>query len=106
MAWGDLIEWKIWRARRGGTFPRAPDDAAYEARSSRFHSHSRFCRNSKLLGKVSVFSVVSIWKILTPASAMKRPMRQFDECSSDAGASMKDFECSMVCGLWWCRSDR
>ena len=51
---------------------------------------------------MSVLRVVSIWKIFTPASAMKRPMRQFDECSSDAGASMNDLECVMVCGLWWC----
>ena len=28
MAWGDLMEWKIWRASRGGTAPRALDEPA------------------------------------------------------------------------------
>ena len=41
---------------------------------------------AKLDGKVSLLSVVSIWKTFTPDSAMSRPMRQFDECSSDDGA--------------------
>jgi hypothetical protein len=49
---------------------------------------------------VSLLSVVSIWKTLTPASAMSRPMRQLAECNSEAGWSMKDLECCMVCGLW------
>ena len=76
------------------------------ARSRTFHSHSRFWRKANEEGKVSVLSVVSIWKILTPASAMNRPMRQFELCSSEAGASMKERECCMVCGLWWWRSER
>ena len=57
----------------------------------------------KFEGNVSLLSVVSIWKIFTPDSAMSRPMRQFDECSSEAGWSMKDFEWRIVCGLWWWR---
>ena len=52
---------------------------------------------------MSLLSVVSIWKIFTPDSAMRRPMRQLAECSSEAGWSMKDFECRIVCGLWWWR---
>ena len=73
------------------------------ARSRTVHSHSRFCRNWKLGGNVSLLSVVSIWKTFTPASAISRPIRQLEECSSEDGASMKDFECRMVWGLWWWR---
>src|SRR6185437_4032992 len=65
-AWGDRMEWKICRAMRGGTLDRAFDVAAYEARSRNDHSHSRFWRKLKLDGKVSLLSVVSIWKIFTP----------------------------------------
>ena len=50
-----------------------------------------------------LFNVVSIWNTLTPDSAMSRPMRQFDVCSSDDGWSMNDLECRIVCGLWWWR---
>ena len=99
-AWGDLIDWKIWRAIRGGVLASAVEAAANVARSRSDHSHSRFCRNWKFDGKVSLLSVVSIWKILTPDSAMRRPMRQFDECSSEAGWSMNDFEWRIVWGLW------
>ena len=60
------MEWKICRARRGGTLDSAVDVAAKEARSRRDHSHSRFWRNAKFDGNVSLLSVVSIWKIFTP----------------------------------------
>ena len=100
MAWGERIEWKIWRASRsgvrvegrrgggeGGPVPQRPLPLALlqEARTGG--------------GKVSVLRVVSIWKTLTPLSAMSRPMRQLEECSSEAGASMKDSECRMVVGV-------
>src|ERR1700693_3093445 len=102
-ACGERMEWKICRARGGGTLDSAVDVAAKVARSRIDHSHSRFCRNPKFDGNVSLFSVVSIWKIFTPDSAMRRPMRQFDECSSEDGWSMNDFEWRIVCGLWWWR---
>src|ERR1700721_2552970 len=98
-AWGERREGKIWRARRAGVMDNALDVAAYEARSRSDHSHSRFCRKPKFDGNVSLLSVVSIWKIFTPDSAMRRPMRQLAECSSEAGWSMNDFECRIVCGL-------
>src|SRR3984957_16520439 len=103
IAWGERMEWKIWRAMRGGTLDNAFEVAAKEARSRRDHSHSRFWRKEKFDGKVSLLSVVSIWKIFTPDSAMRRPMRQLAEWSSEAGWSMKLFECCMVGGLWWGR---
>ena len=34
-------------------------------------------------GKVSLFSVVSIWNTLMPASAITFPIRQLDECNSE-----------------------
>ena len=78
-----------------------------DSRSPRFHSHSRFC--STLMGpsvpKTLLFIVVSIWKTLTPESFSTLPMRQLAECSSEACWSMNDFECRMVCTLWWWRSD-
>ncbi len=77
----------------------AVDVAAKVARSRSDHSHSRFCRNWKFDGNVSLLSVVSIWKTLTPDSAISLPMRQLDECSSDAGWSMNDLEWRIVCGL-------
>src|ERR1700753_973014 len=103
MACGDWMEWKIWRAMRGGTLDNAFEVAAYEARSRSDHSHSRFWRKPKLDGKVSLLRVVSIWKTLTPDSAISRPMRQLAEWSSEAGWSMNDFECRIVLGLWWWR---
>src|SRR5580700_1537128 len=102
-ACGERMEWNTWRASRGGVLDRAADVAAYVARSRSPHSHSRFWRNWKLDGKVSLLSVVSIWKIFTPDSAMSRPIRQLDECSSDDGWSMNDVEWRIVCGLWWWR---
>ena len=46
-----------------------------------------------------VFSVVSIWKMVTPLSAMSLPMRQLEEWSSERCWSMNDRLCCMVCGL-------
>jgi hypothetical protein len=50
-----------------------------------------------------VFSVVSIWKIFTPASRMTLPMRQLALCSSLRCWSMKLREWVMVRTLWWWR---
>ena len=73
------------------------------ARSRSVHSHSRFCRKPNWLGKVSVLSVVSIWKTFTPASAMSRPIRQFEVCSSEWCMSMNERLCCIVRTLWWWR---
>ena len=91
------------RATLWGARARAAELAWKVRRSFKLHSHSRFWRNWKLSGKVSVLSVVSIWKILTPASRISRPMRQLAVWSAEEGACMKDFECRIVAGLWWCR---
>ena len=66
------------------------------ARSRAVHSHSRRCRKAICAGKVSLLRVVSIWKTLTPLAAISRPMRQFDECSSECSWSMKEREWRMV----------
>ena len=87
---GRLIDCRIWRASRAGVRARAADVAVKVARSRSDHSHSRFCRKPNWPGKVSVLRVVSIWKTLTPLAAMSRPMRQFEEWSSEAGASMNE----------------
>jgi hypothetical protein len=75
------------------------------ARSLALHSHSRFW--SIAIGpsrpKVLLLTVVSIWKIFTPASRMTLPMRQLEACSAEFSRSMKDFELCMVWTLWWCR---
>src|SRR6185437_663764 len=84
-ACGERMEWKICRLNRGGTLAKAVDVAPYVARSRRDHSHSRFWRKAKLDGNVSLLRVVSIWKTVTPDSAMSRPKRQFEECSSEDG---------------------
>src|SRR4051794_26972033 len=97
------MDWKILRATRGGEGLRLADGAREVARSRPVHSHSRLERKSNGEGNVSVLSVLSIWKIFTPASRMTLPMRQFDECSSERSWSMKLFECRMVCTLWWWR---
>jgi hypothetical protein len=47
--------------------------------------------------------VVSIWKIFTPLFRSTSPMRQFDECSSEACWSMNERLCCMVRTLWWWR---
>src|SRR5689334_2056561 len=97
------MEWKILRARRGGVRLRLAVVARNVARSRAFHSHSRFDNISKGDGNVSVLSVVSIWKILTPASRITWPIRQFDECSSERSWSMNERECCIVWTLWWWR---
>src|SRR6476659_4723225 len=101
MRCGDLMPWKMLRANRLGVRSRDFDTATDEARSRADHSHSRFCRNENCDGKVSLFSVVSIWKTLTPLLAINRPMRQLDECSSDRCWSMNDRLCCIVRTLWW-----
>ena len=53
-----------------------------------------------------MFSVVSIWKTLTPLSTSTLPMRQLLLCSSLWCWSMKLWLASIVAGLWWWRSDR
>src|SRR4051794_21771465 len=106
MRCGALIDWKLLRAMRFGVRSSDFDTPRNDTRSLAVHSHSRFCRNEKFDGKVSLFSVVSIWKTFTPALAMSRPMRQFDECSSDLCWSMNDLLCCMVRTLWWWRSER
>ena len=52
---------------------------------------------------MSVLSVVSIWKTLTPASVMTLPSRQLDLCSSLWCWSMNDLDRCMVDTLWWWR---
>ncbi len=52
---------------------------------------------------MSLLRVVSIWKTVTPLSAISRPMRQLDECSSERCWSMNDRLFCMVRGLWWWR---
>ena len=47
-----------------------------------------------------MFSVVSIWNTFTPLSAINRPIRQFEVCSSERCWSMKDRLCCMVRALW------
>ena len=53
--------------------------------------------------KQSLLSVVSIWKIFTPASRITLPMRQLELCSSDEWRSMKLVDRRMVDTLWWWR---
>ena len=77
--------------------------ATYVARSRGDHSHSRLARKPNGSGKMSVLSVVSIWKTLTPASWMTWPMRQFEWCSSLRCRSMNDRDCCIVETLWWWR---
>src|SRR5204863_4261547 len=89
-----------------GARSRLLETPTNEARSRAFHSHSRFCRKANCDGKVSLLSVVSIWKTLTPTFLMNRPMRQLEECSSDLCWSMNDRLCCMVRTLWWCRRER
>src|SRR5579884_2044791 len=101
--WGDLIDMKIERARRSGVRSRLLLAARKLARSLIPHSHSRFWRNENAWGNVSELRVVSIWKILTPLSAISRPMRQLDECNSERAWSMKLRLCCMVRTLWWWR---
>ncbi len=68
------------------------------------HSHSRLLRKDIWVGKVSLFIVVSIWKIFTPLSWRKRPIRVtlslIAECPGRG--SMYDVEWSIVFTLWWC----
>ena len=68
------------------------------------HSHSRLLRKPRFDGNVSEFTVVSIWKIFTPASRSTRPMRFTESLIAlwPSRGSMYDFECSIVCTLWWC----
>ena len=75
------------------------------ARSRAVHSHSRFCSTDigPDLPNVSLLSVVSIWKIFTPASRSTLPIRQFELCSSELCRSMKLRLCRMVWTLWWWR---
>src|SRR2546423_13460004 len=101
MRWGDLMLWKMLWATRLGARSIDLDTARNAARSRGDHSHSRFCKKLNCDGKVSVLSVVSIWKTLTPDSAITRPMRQLDECSSERCWSMNERLCCMVRTLWW-----
>ncbi len=86
MACGACQDWKAERRVRWGRRSSPAFIAANEMRSLAFHSHSRFC--STLRGpsvpKTLLFMVVSIWKTLTPESFSTLPIRQFDECSSEA----------------------
>ena len=91
------------RASRDGDFSRLLATARYDARSRAFHSHSRFCRKSNGEGNVSLLTVVSIWKILTPSAFSSWPIRQFDECSSERCWSMNEVLRCMVRTLWWWR---
>src|SRR3954464_1856086 len=100
---GDLIEWKMERATRGGVRDNDLDAAMNAARARADHSHSRFCRKSNGDGNVSLLSVVSTWKMRTPLSASSRPMRQFEECSAEWSWSMNERLCCMVWTLWWWR---
>ncbi len=69
------------------------------------HSHSRFW--SRASGpwrpNVSLLTVVSIWKIFTPASRRTLPIRQFDACRAEFSWSMNERELDIVWTLWWCR---
>ena len=47
-------------------------------------------RHRAVRPNVSLLSVVSIWKIFTPASRRTSPMRQFEWCSSEWCRSMND----------------
>ena len=78
------------------------------ARSRAVHSHSRFCSTDigPEVPKVSLFSVVSIWKTLTSLLRSTSPMRQFELWSSLLWRSMKLRDCCIVCTLWWWRSER
>ena len=49
---------------------------------------------------VSLLSVVSIWKIFTPASRRTLPIRQLELCSSEWCRSMKLRLCCIVVTLW------
>ena len=76
-----------------------------EARSAIVHSHSRFWRTDRGRSppKVSLLTVVSIWKIFTPALRMTSPMRQFEWCRAELWRSMSERECCRVWTLWWWR---
>ena len=75
--------WKILRASRGGSalerLRRAEERGPVRGRPLPLALRSR---KSNGVGNVSVLSVVSIWKTLTPASRRTLPIRQFDVCSS------------------------
>ena len=83
MAWGARMEWKIWRARRGGRPDIAAALAAKVARSRSVHSHSRRLEEAELFGKGVVVERRLDLEDLDPAAAMSRPMRQLEECSSE-----------------------
>src|ERR1700733_7211428 len=60
---------------------------------------SGLARNDNGPSNMSLFSVVSIWKIGTAASTIS-PWRPALLCSSDLDGSMNDFEWRIVCTLW------
>ena len=94
------MDWKILRRMRAGVRFSAAEDATNLARSRAFHSHSRLPRKSNADGKVSLLTVVSIWKIFGPCFFMISPMRQLLLCSSLLCWSMNERLFSMVCVLW------
>jgi len=63
---GPSMLWKILRANLIGVRFNDLVVATKVARSRAVHSHSRFDRKSNGAGNMSVFSVVSIWKIFGP----------------------------------------
>ena len=66
------------RRTRGGARSLPFFAAIISAWSFTDHSHSRLFRNPSCDGKVSLFTVVSIWKIFTPLAARSLPIRMLE----------------------------
>ena len=97
--YGATVRCHSCRRRRGGSRSLARFSPRYMAWSASVHSHSRLFRKPIWLGKVSLLSVVSIWKILRCSSSTPA-IRWYEWCIAELGGSLKDRECRSVCTLW------
>src|SRR5690606_18687899 len=100
--YGATVDCQIFRRAFAGSISLPRLTARYVAWSARFHSHSRLLRNPVALGKVSLFSVVSIWKTVT-CCPIRSFIRSYEWCMAEFGGSLNDREWRSVCTLWWWR---
>ena len=102
-AYGACQDEKTFRLADDGITSRPAFMARNCMRSRVDHSHSRFWSRAKgpSRPKVSLLTVVSIWKIFTPASRMTLPIRQLEACSAEFSWSINDRDSCMVWTLWW-----
>src|SRR5215210_5882570 len=102
--YGDSMRVQTWWRGALGAMSFAFFAPRYVACSTTDHSHSRLFMNPKGLGNVSLFSVVSIWKIFRPASFSTSPIRAHESWIAlrPGLGSMYDLLCNIVCTLWWC----